>query len=68
MIRIIIQDCDFGAAANIGGPVESHVKSFDVDIPALEKHLRDFKEMSDKCKSAKQMVWSSQNVAGIELL
>ena len=34
LLRIICVDSDHGAAANIGGPVDTKHKTFEVDCPA----------------------------------
>jgi hypothetical protein len=41
MVRIICTESDAAMAANVGGPVTQRMKSFDVDIPELEKWLKD---------------------------
>ena len=68
MIRIVIVTADHGAAANIGGPVESSVKTFDVEAPAVEAHLREFEYAKDQTKRLKQQLWWNRSVAGIEVL
>ena len=40
MIRLVARLQDTGAAINIGGNVETTLKTFDVDVPALEEFLR----------------------------
>lgn len=40
MIRIVVQTCDAGMAANIGGSVHSSILTFDVDAPELEAFLQ----------------------------
>ncbi len=40
MIRLITRMVDIGAAANVGGPVDSRFKTFDVLIPELEQYLK----------------------------
>lgn len=39
-IRIIVRECDLGAAMHVGGPVNTRHRSFDVELPELEQHLR----------------------------
>lgn len=63
MIRIIVKDDDAGMAANIGGTVLSYVKSFEVELPELEKFLREYWDASPSAKS----YWHRQ-VIGIELV
>jgi hypothetical protein len=41
MLRVIVRETNVGAAANVGGPVTTKVKTFDIDAPALEAHLRE---------------------------
>lgn len=36
MIRIIVTTVDAGRSANVGGPVVTEIKSFDLSAPALE--------------------------------
>lgn len=38
-IRIIVQTTDRTAAANVGGPVDILVKTFDIEAPELEAFL-----------------------------
>lgn len=41
-LRVVCVSVDFGLAANIGGPVQQHFKTFDIDCPdvlALEQWL-----------------------------
>jgi hypothetical protein len=40
-IRIIVRECDEGAARNVGGPVQTRHRTFDVDLPELEAYLRN---------------------------
>lgn len=40
MIRIIVRECDEGSARNVGGPVQTRHRTFDVELPELEQHLR----------------------------
>lgn len=40
MLRIIVRECDEGAARHVGGPVQTRHRTFDVDLPDLEQHLR----------------------------
>jgi hypothetical protein len=38
-LRIIVRQSDEGAARNVGGPVQTSYKTFDVELPALEAFL-----------------------------
>ena len=40
MIRVVVQTCDAGMAANVGGSVHSSIRTFDVEAPELERWLR----------------------------
>jgi len=40
VIRLIVRTNDFGAAANVGGPVNVTFQTFDVGAPILEAFLR----------------------------
>lgn len=39
MIRIIVRTVDIGSAINVGGPVDTKFKTFDVSLPELEEYL-----------------------------
>jgi len=39
MIRIVVRWTNYGAAANVGGPVEAGVRTFDVVADDLERYL-----------------------------
>jgi hypothetical protein len=39
-IRVIVQTCDAGMAANVGGSVMTTYRTFDVEAPELEAFLR----------------------------
>jgi hypothetical protein len=41
MLRIIVRTDDAGMAANVGGAVLSNFATFDVDLPEVEKCVRD---------------------------
>lgn len=56
MLRVVFQRIHTGAACNIGGPVTSSVRTFDVDLPEVEQFMRS----EDK--------WNDVNVIGIEVL
>lgn len=57
MLRIIMVEADAGMAVNVGGPVEVSYRTFDVEIPELEKALRD-----------KTNRYRQRSVCGVELL
>lgn len=57
MIRIVVQIADAAMAANVGGPVQTWCKTFDVEAPELEAVLRD---QSSKYREA--------HVIGVEVL
>lgn len=57
MIRILVRVENAGMAANVGSSVESTYKSFDVDIPEMEKYLRAASEN-----------YCNASVVGVELL
>ena len=40
MIRVIVQIIDVACSVNVGGPVETRVKTFDIEIPEIEEYLR----------------------------
>jgi hypothetical protein len=56
VIRIIVRSSDCGAAANVGGPVYTDYRTFDVDIPELEEFLRE------------QRTYLVREVVGVEVL
>lgn len=58
MIRIIVRATNCGAAANVGGPVETQYKTIDWDIPELERLL----------KQAKETTYAYAEVIGVEVL
>lgn len=56
MLRLIVQIVDIGDAANVGGPVQTRYRTFDVDLPEVEAELRtDYK-------------WATRSLVGAELL
>ena len=57
MLRVVIQIADAGMAVNIGGPVETAVRTVDIDAPELEKVLR-----------RTLGTYEMQHVTGIEVL
>jgi hypothetical protein len=54
MLRIIAEESDIGAAANVGGPVIVRHKTFDVNAPEVERYL-----------SLKQQ-WATRQIIGVE--
>lgn len=67
MIRIVVQTCDCGMAVNIGGSVESSVKTFDVNLPELEAHLREYEEAQTRAKENKRPMYWHRSVIGAEV-
>ncbi len=57
MIRIVVQVADAAMAANVGGPVQTWCKTFDVDVPDLEYFL-----------SAADSPYREKHVVGVEVL
>lgn len=57
MIRIIVQIAEAGMAANVGGPVQTWCKTFDVSCPEVEEFL-----------SKTADVYQSKHVVGIEVI
>lgn len=56
MLRIVLQRVHTGAACNVGGPVTTSVRTFDVDLPEVEQVMRS----EDR--------WNDVHVVGIEVL
>jgi len=56
MIRIICADTDYSSAANVGGPVDTRHRTFDIDAPEVEAFLKG---------SGK---WNSRSFVGIEVV
>lgn len=56
-IRIVVQESDAGMAANVGGPVTTIYRTFDVDAPDLVA------VMSASCHSYK-----TRSIVGVEIL
>jgi len=42
MIRLIVRIDDAGMAANVGGPVQTTYRTFDIEHPELEEALQSF--------------------------
>lgn len=57
MIRIVVQVTDAGMAANIGGPVQTWIKTFDIEMPELERFMLD--------RSGK---YQERSIVGVEVL
>jgi len=68
MLRIVVQTSDCGMAANIGGSVETTVKTFDVYLPELEAYLREYDDAKERAKETKLPMYWIRGVAGIEVL
>ncbi len=60
MIRIIVRETDVGAAANVGAPVAITWKTFDVDAPEVEAHLRETVK--------ENMAYVGREVVGVEVV
>lgn len=60
MIRLIFVQVNSGEAANVGGPVSVEHKTFDVDLPVVEKWLGEPAAMNDH--------WTRREFVGIEVL
>jgi hypothetical protein len=67
MIRIAIVTCDYGAAANIGGPVVNTLKTFDLEAPEVEKFLLEY-EMAKSTDKKESKLWWNRSVAGVEII
>ena len=61
MIRVIVETCDAGMAANVGGSAETTFRTFDVDLPALEAFLRE-------PEGPPKWSYSHRQVKGVEVL
>ncbi|HXR93738.1 MAG TPA: hypothetical protein VN750_26030 [Steroidobacteraceae bacterium] len=57
MLRIVIRTDNAAMAANVGGPIESTFKTFDVEIPAAEAFLRQ-----------PLAAYEQRQIVGVELL
>lgn len=56
MLRLIVQIVDTGDACNVGGPVQTRYRTFDVDLPEVEAELRtDYK-------------WATRSLVGAEIM
>jgi len=66
VIRFIIKTADVGEAIYAGGNVITRTKSFDVDCPELEAHLREHRKAEQEAKG-NPLYWSRELV-GYELL
>lgn len=56
MIRIVVQIANAGMAANVGGPVQTSIKTFEVEAPELERF------MEDRCHG-----YQEKHIVGVEL-
>ena len=68
MIRVVVKTCDFGDAANIGGPVVDSIKSFDIEAPELEAHLTEWETQRNLATSGKKNLWWNRTCVGVEVL
>jgi hypothetical protein len=68
MIRIVVQTCDCGMAANVGGNVMISVKTFDVDLPELETHLREYEDELKHNTRTNTITYWHRCVIGAEVL
>ncbi len=72
MLRVVVQNTDYGVAGNIGGPVENTIKSFEVACPALEAYLKKYED--DKAAqdanpdTQRYRIWYSRTVVGVEII
>ena len=57
MIRVVVETCDAGMAANVGGSVHTSIRTFDIEAPELEKFLR-----------ANMGTYGHRHVTGVECL
>lgn len=60
MLRIIIRETDIGAAAHLGAPVRTNLKTFDTSLPEVEAYLRGSGEEADR--------WVTREVIGVSLV
>lgn len=67
-MRLIIATADYGAAANIGGPVDQTVRTFDFELPEAEAHLQEHKDALTKALALKQTLWMTRTVIGVEII
>ena len=56
MIRVVVETCDAGMAANVGGSVHRTLRTFDIEAPELEAFLRE-----------RMYTTSHRQVIGVEL-
>lgn len=68
MLRLIIQTTDYGAAANVGGPVETSIQSIDIDCPVAEAALREYEDAKTEAKTKGATIWWNRSVVGVEVL
>ena len=60
MLRIVVKEVDGAPAAHVGGPNVETVKTFDIEAPDLEAHLRK------QDGNGNTFLW--RNVVGVEIL
>lgn len=69
MLRIVVHDCDYGAFEHVpGAPVQMSVKTFDVEIPALETFLRAHEIARRQATNDRLTLAWIRQVVGIEIL
>jgi hypothetical protein len=64
MIRIAVCTTDGSMAINIGGQVETSLKTFDIAAPELECYLREY----ENAKLAGKTAYWHREIAGVEIL
>ena len=69
MLRVVVETCDAGMAAHVGGSVEKQVRTFDIDVPELDAFLREYTKAVEAAKDADTggLYWHRQ-VVGVEVL
>jgi hypothetical protein len=64
VIRIAVQTCDYQACAHFNCSAEVALKTFDIEAPELEAHLREY---VDRDPSKSHTLWH-RTVAGVEAI
>lgn len=62
MIRVVVETCDAGMAANVGGSVYRQIRSFDISAPELEAFL------SERFSVSPAPSYCHRQVIGVELV
>lgn len=57
LIRVICNETDFGVAANVGGPVQTSHRTFDIEC---SESLASYLSLQDK--------WKSRTIIGVEII